>query len=304
MATTKKLKRIGRFVKRNYVGWLFISPLIIGIAVFTLYPILTSIYYSFMDYDGFMEPVFVGFDNYVSIFKGEEAFFWDSIFNTLAYTFISIPISMTLSYLLALLLTKNSVTNQIFRILYYIPVLIPSIVIGFIWKNILDTNYGIINSVLMRLNLSPIDFFCRDNLMPTFIGIRLMSIGGGMIIWIAAFKGIPQTLYEAASLDGANRLRRFFAITLPLSTPSIFYNLVTGIIGGFQVFATAYVLTDRLGGDGHALFFVVMKIYNTAFVDLRFGAAMAMNWILFVIIAILTVISFKCNKWVYYGEDA
>lgn len=294
-----------KFVKKNYEGFLFVLPLIVGIAMFTLQPVLSSLYYSFFDYDMVNDPKNFGLQNYISIFAGaESALFWKSVKNTLSYVLCSMPISMVLSYLLALALKKTTPSNQVFRVLYYIPVLIPSVVTGLVWMQILDLRTGIINVFLRDyLQVPTFDFMNRETLMGTFIGMHMFSIGGGMIIWISAFNAIPETLYEAAWIDGAGKFKCFLQITIPLSTPSIFYNLVTGIIGGFQVFGSAYVLTGGTGGDGDALLFVVMRIYNKAFMEIDFGMASAMSWILFAIIAVLTVISFRTKKWVYYGDE-
>lgn len=308
-SATKPKKGEGKvlnFIRKNYVGYLFVLPLIIGISVFTFYPIASSFVYSFFDMDLINPPTNFGFHNYVAIFAGKEApLFWKSVGNTLVYAVISIPVSMVLSYLLALMIEKNTAINKTFRVVYYIPTLMPAVIAGVIWGDILNTDYGVLNVILRDyLGQPTFDFLNRYNIMGSFIGSRLLTIGGGMVIWIAAFKAIPQDLYEAASIDGAGRLRKFFAVTVPLSTPSIFYNLVTGIIGAFQVFGSAYVMTGGTGGDDKALLFVVMHIYNVAFERVNFGVSSAMSWILFAIIGILTVISFKTKKWVHYGEDA
>lgn len=288
------------------MGYLFVSPLIIGILIFTFYPIASSFYYSFFDMDLINPPSNFGLHNYIEIFAGKEApLFWKSVSNTLVYAVVSIPISMVLSYLLALMIEKNTATNKVFRVIYYIPTLMPAVISGVIWGDILNTEYGVLN-VLLRdyLGQPTFDFLNREHIMASFISIRLLSVGGGMIIWIAAFKAIPQDLYEAAAIDGAGKVRKFFAVTVPLSTPSIFYNLVTGIIGAFQVFGSAYVMTGGTGGDGNGLLFVVIHIYNVAFERVNFGVSSAMSWILFAIIAILTFVAFKTKKWVHYGEDA
>lgn len=298
-------KKIVRGIKDNWVGYLYISPLILGLLIFTLYPLGSSLVYSFFDVDLISPMSNFGIHNYTSILTGlDSILFWQSLKNTAVYVVISIPVSMTLSYLLALSITKNSKRNYVLRVLYYLPVLIPSVVIGILWQDILNKNYGVINTILHTyLGLPQYDFMTRNTIMPTFIFIQLLSIGGGMIIWISQFKAIPQEMYEAASIDGANKIRSFFNITLPLSTPSIFYNLVMGIISGFQVFGSAYVLTGGTGGDGNGLYFLVMFIYNKAFEEINFGISSAASWILFLIIAILTFVSFATQKWVHYNEE-
>lgn len=298
-------KKIARAIKDNWVGYLYISPLIVGLLVFTLYPLGSSFVYSFFDVDLVSPMQNFGLQNYKAILTGPESvLFWQSLKNTAIYVAVSIPLSMSLSYLLALSITKNTKRNYVLRVLYYLPVLIPSVVIGILWQDILNKNYGVINTILHTyIGLPKFDFMTRDTIMPTFIFIQLLSIGGGMIIWISQFKAIPQEMYEAAAIDGANKVKSFFRITVPLSTPSVFYNLVMGIIGGFQVFGSAYVLTGGTGGDGNGLYFLVMFIYNKAFDEINFGISSAASWLLFLIIAVLTFISFANQKWVHYNEE-
>ena len=298
-------KKIAKAIKDNWVGYLYISPLIVGLLVFTLYPLGSSLVYSFFDVDLVSPMQNFGLQNYKAILTGPESvLFWQSLKNTAIYVAVSIPLSMSLSYLLALSITKNTKRNYVLRVLYYLPVLIPSVVIGILWQDILNKNYGVINTILHTyIGLPKFDFMTRDTIMPTFIFIQLLSIGGGMIIWISQFKAIPQEMYEAAAIDGANKVKSFFRITVPLSTPSVFYNLVMGIIGGFQVFGSAYVLTGGTGGDGNGLYFLVMFIYNKAFDEINFGISSAASWLLFLIIAVLTFISFANQKWVHYNEE-
>ena len=292
--------------KNGVIGYLYIAPMVIGVIVFTLYPIISSLFYSFATVDLIKSPVFCGFENFYSIFFGAESyFFWKTLKTTMIYVLIEVPLSMVLSYLLALALSKASPKTYVFRVLFYIPVLIPSVVSGMVWKDIVDPNCGILRVIFQdKLGwVGSIRLFERNIALYSFIAIRMFDIGGGMIIWIAAFNAISPTYYEAADIDGATKFRKFINITLPLSTSSIFYNLVVGIIGAFQVFGSPYVLVGNKGGDGNALYFIVMHIYNKAFDELNFGVASAMSWVLFFIIGVLTFINFKTKKWVYYSEE-
>lgn len=299
------MDKIKKWIRENYKGYLFISPLILGLAIFTFYPVVSSLVYSFHDMDLVRPMQNFGLQNFKALFDGSNAsqLFLKSLSNTAIYTVVQVPLSMILSYLLALLLSKASRGIYVFRILYYLPVLIPGVVVGLIWQDILNTQYGILNTVLRELFSTSFDFLTSEHILWTFIGIQMFSIGGGMIIWIAAFKSIPGEVYEAARIDGARTLHTFFYVTLPLSTPYIFYNLVMGLIGSLQVFGNAYVLTGGTGGDGNALLFYVMNIYNVAFSSLNFGLASALSWILFLIIGVLTLIVFRTSKWVYYGDE-
>ena len=301
MSRTEKIKKA---VRNNYKGWLFVSPLVLGLLIFTLYPTVCSLIYSLHDTDLVHPMQNFGFQNYIALFDGGNAsrLFIKSLGNTFLYAVIYIPLSLVLTYLLAWLLNKASRGTYSFRVIYYLPVLIPGVVVGLLWQDILNVQYGIFNAFLGLFDTS-FDFLTADHIMGTFIAIQFFNVGGGMIIWIASFKSIPQSMYEAARLDGANGFQCLTHITIPMSTPYIFYNLVMGIIGSLQVFANAYVLTGGTGGDGDALLFYVMNIYNTAFDELNFGLASALSWVLFVIIALLTLLVFKTSRWVYYGEE-
>ena len=298
-------EKFKKSIRNNYKGWLFVSPLVLGLLLFTLYPTVSSLIYSLHDTDLVHPMSNFGLQNYAALFDGSNAsrLFLKSLGNTLLYAVVYIPISLVLTYLLALLLNKASRAVYVFRVIYYLPVLIPGVVVGLLWQDILNVQYGIANIILRDLFDTSFDFLTSDHIMATFIAIQFFGVGGGMIIWIASFKSIPQSMYEASKLDGANRLQCLTNITLPMSTPYIFYNLVMGIIGSLQVFANAYVLTGGTGGDGDALLFYVMNIYETAFTQLNFGLASALSWVLFVIIALLTLVVFKTSKWVYYGEE-
>lgn len=309
MQADKKINSNGcrkNFLKDNWLGYLFISPMVIGVLVFTIYPILSSVFYSFFTVDLIKPPYDFGLKNYISIFSGTESYyFWLTLKNTALYVIIEVPMAMVLSYLLALMLVKNTKKIYLFRILFYIPVLIPSVVSGMVWKDIVDPNYGILRTVFVDALgwAETINVFDRAHALFSFIVTRMFTIGSGMIIWIAAFKAIPDMYYEAAEIDGASKFVQFYKITLPLSTSSIFYNLIVGIIGAFQIFGGPYVLVGPKGGDGNSLYFIVMHIYNKAFEELNFGVAAATSWVLFAIIGILTFINFKTKKWVYYSED-
>ncbi len=304
--TVCKKNRLLGAIKKNYLGYLFVSPLIAGILIFTFYPMVSSLYYSFFDYDLINPPENFGLQNYENIFVGGgKTLFWKAMGNTIFNGVITIPCSMTLGYFLALALKKNTRSNMLFRVLYYTPTLIPSVVLGIVYGNILNPQHGILNSMLGKaFGIDAINFFDREHIMASYIVIQLMSVGNGMVIWIAQFNSISETVYEAAYIDGAGKVKAFLAITLPLSSPAIFYNLVTGVIGSFQIFSGPYVLTSGEGGDDHALYFIVMHIYNKAFREMQFSVAAAMSWVLFAIVAVLTVITFKTKKWVHYGEDA
>ena len=196
-------EKIKKGIRNNYKGWLFVSPLVLGLLIFTLYPTVCSLIYSLHDTDLVHPMANFGFQNYAALFNGSNAsdLFWKSLGNTFLYSVIYIPLSMVLTYLLAWLLNKASKGTYVFRVIYYLPVLIPGVVVGLLWQDILNVEYGIFNILLRDLFGTSFDFLTSDHIMGTFIAIQFFNVGGGMIIWIASFKSIPQSMYEAARLD-------------------------------------------------------------------------------------------------------
>ena len=296
-------KKVIKFFKSNYLGWLFVSPLIIGIIIFNIGPMISSLVYSFFDYDLINPPKNFGLQNFIKVFTNSPNF-WIGMKNSAINAICQVPLAMICSYLLALTLKKTDAVNGAFRIIFYFPVLIPGVVSGLIYNNMLSGEFSYLNTILRFMGLGPISFLSGGTAMGSIQYIQLTSIGGGMVIWLAAFNGIPDALYEAATLDGASKFQRLLFITIPMTTPAIFYNLVMGMISNFQIFALPYNLVGPAGGNDKCLYFAVMDIYNMAFEQLQFSLASAMSWVLFAFICILTMLNFKLQKWVNYGEDA
>jgi multiple sugar transport system permease protein len=231
---------------------------------------------------------------------------WQAMKVTGVYTAISVPLSLVLSFSLALLLNRKIKGVGVFRVLIYLPVIIPVTAGGILWRNFTDADYGMANKFLTSLGAKPFPFFTEAKTsMPSLIFIGLWGLGGGMILWLSALKNVPETYYEAAKIDGANAFVRLFKITVPMCTPMIFYNLVMSVIGSLQTFGSVYTLTGGSPGKNNALLFYLMKVYNDAFniMGATMGYAAAMSWLLFLVIAALTFIVFKTSKWVFYGED-
>ncbi len=297
--------RVKKAVKNNYVGWLFIMPTVLGIAFFTLYPMVASLVYSFFDYNIVSPPHNFGFQNYIRAFTDGWPEFSQSLKVTVVYSLVNIPLSMVLSFALALLLSRDTKGMRFFRLLYYLPCIIPGVVSGLLWKDIMQPNGGIMNRLLEMIGFPASDFFMNKyTAMPTLIFTGMFGLGGGMVLWIASLKNIPPELYEAADLEGASYFVKLFKITIPMCSPVIFYNLITGVIGSLQTFGGVYVITGGGGGPDNSLLFYVMNIYNQAFSSrLAMGYASALSWILFLIIGLLTAIMFKTSKWVYYGGE-
>lgn len=294
-----KRQRTVKFLKKNYTGWLFNLPLSIGLLMFTAIPVITSLYYSFLEFDGF-HLEFIGFANYVKALTRDREI-GISVRNTIIYTIVSIPLNLVLSYLLAVLVNKQSKTMSLFRTLFYMPCVIPAVVSGLLWKDILDPNFGIVNNVLKAIGLPASQFFMSaKSAMPSVFLMGVWGIGGGMILWLSAFRNIPRQLYEAASLDGANTLHKLLNITIPLSTPMIFYNLIQMVIGSLQYNGAMTYAPNYGRGVDDSLYMYGLKIYWEAFNRFGLGYASALSWLLLIVVAILTGVMFKTSKWVYY----
>ena len=292
-------------IRGSVSGWLFVLPMTVGICVFTLVPIVQSFYYSFFNYDVVSVFDFVGFGNYIRVFTESEMS--KVVTNTLFFVAVNIPVVMCGSYLLALFLNVNVKGIKVFRVLYYLPCVMPAIVGGIVWSYLMRDNPetpGIFNQFLISLGLSSSAFFNAENLTAilSIVLMNLWSLGGGTIIWLAQFKNIPKQLYEAAEMDGAGAGRKFFSITLPMSTPMIFYNLITTFIVTLQFNGTLTFAPNGGRGNDKATYMFGLKIYHEAFRRYNMGYACALAWVLVVAVGLLTGLVFKTNKWVQYDS--
>lgn len=291
---------------RNLVGYLFISPWLIGFAAFTAGPFLRSIYLSFTRYNIVTEPKWVGLANYRMLLTQDELF-WKSAFVTIKYAAISVPLAIVFGIMLALLLNANVKGIAFFRTIFYLPSIVPTVATAVIFIWILNPKIGLINQLLGLIHIhgKPLQGPSWLNTTPwafySLVFMALWGVGGSMIIYLAGLKDIPTHLYEAATIDGANGFRKLRHITLPMMTPVIFFNLVMGIIGAFQVFTQAYVITPD-GGPEQSTYFYSLYLYNRAWKYLDMGYASAMAWILFLVIVVMTAVVFRTRtRWVHYG---
>lgn len=308
-AADKQMKTPGnkvvRWLKENYKGYLYVMPVILGILFFTLVPMALSFYYSFFDYNVLSPPKNFGFQNYIEIFDGRRLSrdFYKSLEVTGIYTLINLPLTMILSFFLAMFLNNEIKGIKVFRVLYYLPCVIPTVISGLLWQNFTDYQYGLGPKWLQAMGLDWGFFREEDSCMPTLIFLNLFGLGGGMILWLAQLKQISVEMYESAALEGAGWFTKTFRITIPMCTPMIFYNFIMGIIGSFQTFGNVFVLTGGSAGVNNSLLFYIMNVYNRAFKNNMMGYACALSWVLFLIIGILTLIVFKTSRWVFYAED-
>jgi len=293
--------RVSSPERRNLLlGLLFVSPWLLGFLLFTLYPLLSSIYYSFHRYDLMTPPVFLGLTNYVRILTSDEDF-RVVMYNTIYYVGLSAPMGVISAFLMASLLNTRIVGRSVFRAIFFFPSIVPAVVTAFVWQFLLNVQYGAINATLQGLALPTIPFLSRPEFAkPSLILIHMWAQGSAMVIFLAALQDVPRSLYEAATVDGANAWHKFWHVTIPMCSPVILFNLVMSFIGGFQTFTLPWLLTQ--GGPHRATEFYALHLYRNAFSYLRMGKACALAWILFVIIVLFTVILFKASgRLVYYG---
>lgn len=289
--------------KREWWGLLFISPWLIGFLVFTAGPMIASLILSFCKYN-IASVKYAGLSNYQRLLTNDPLF-WKALLNTATYTLWAVPLGLTGSLLLAVLLNQKIKARGLFRALFYIPTLVPAAAASYLWRYLLNAEYGLLNTSLAKIGIAGPDWLGSTKwAMPSMILMSLWGIGGGrMIIFLAGLQNISSSLYEAAAIDGASRLQQFRHVTIPMLTPMIFFNMILGIIGSFQVFTQAFLMTG--GGPDNSTLFSALYLFRVSFQQLHMGYASAMAWLLFIILAILTAIQFfYARKWVHYEEAA
>lgn len=289
-----------KFLKRN-VGFLFILPWLIGFLVFKLYPFAASLYYSFTDYQLFEGITKYTMENYVDIFTTPKIV--KALKVTFQYSFMTVPLKLVAALFIAYILNFKIKGVNFFRTAYYIPsILGGSVAIAVLWKAIFKDD-GLLNTLLGFFGVNGPSWLSDPSYALFVICLlRVWQFGSAMVIFLAALKGVPEELYEAASIEGAGKWKQFFSITVPLITPIIFYNLVTQICQAFQEFNGPYIITQ--GGPRNATTLISLLIYNSAFKNYEMGMASAMAWVLFIILMVFTVIAFLSQKyWVYYSDE-
>jgi multiple sugar transport system permease protein len=291
--------------RRNLVlGILFTLPWTLGFLLLTAYPLASSLYYSLTRYDLIRPPVFIGLENYISLFTSDPRF-WPVMFNTLYYVVFSVPLGIAFAFLVANLLNTRLVGRSVIRGIIYVPAIIPAVVTAMVWQFLLNIQYGAFNSFLQTFGLPSIPFLSNPDLVrPSIIGISIWAQGAAVVIFLAALQDVPRSLYEAALVDGANAWHRFWNVTIPMTTPVILFNLTVGFITAFQEFTIPWLVTGRTTGPLRNAEFFSVYLYQVAFRDLRMGKASALAWIMFIVIVIFTIILFRTSgRWVYYGGE-
>jgi multiple sugar transport system permease protein len=301
-----KKKKFSMERKEALQGYVFIAPWLIGFLGFAFGPMLFSLYSSFTNYNITSRMDFIGLSNYIRMFTLDKLF-WISLYNTLYYVVFMVPLTTAGAVLLAVLLNQGIPGMRFFRTIYYLPAVLSGVGVYLLWMQLLSPSTGLVNTALGWIGIEgPAWLFDPEWTKPALIMMKMWSLGGGMLLYLASLQGVPKQLYEAAEMDGASVFRRFRTITIPMITPIIFFDLVTSTIGGFQIFQEAYVMSESGdGGPRNSLVFYNLHMWNKAFEVFDMGYATAMAWVLFVIVMLLTLLNLTfAKRWVYYeGGD-
>ena len=297
------MTRMDRRNLRN--GLLFAAPYLVGFVAFTLYPLIASIYYSLCQYNVIKPPVFIGLENFRTLFV-EDPLFWKALYNTLYFTAFSVPLGLAFSIALAMLLNQKVRAMAVYRTVFFLPTIVPLVASAVLWLWVLNPESGLINGLIRQfLGVDGPGWIANERWSkPSLILMSLWGVGAAMVIFLAGLAEVPQSLYEVADIDGAGRWAKFRHVTLPMLTPTILFNLVMGLIGAFQYFTQVYVMTGGKGGPVDSTMLYALYLYRNSFYYLRMGYASAMAWLLFMVIlaATLAVLA-SSKKWVHYHGE-
>ncbi|MEV1120941.1 sugar ABC transporter permease [Actinosynnema sp. NPDC049800] len=286
------------------VAYLFLSPWIVGAALLTIGPMVASLYLSFTDYDLFTAPNWIGLDNYVTMFTGDERF-WHAAWVTTEYVLISVPLKLGLALAVALLLNRPRRGVGLYRSAFYAPSLLgASVSVALAWRALFSTD-GTVDGVLSSVGLDTGGWVDQPQYaLLTLVALAAWQFGAPMVIFLAGLKQVPKELYEAAAIDGAGPARRFLGVTLPMLSPVILFNLVLETIRAFQAFTGAFVVSGGRGGPSDSTLLYPLYLYQRGFTDFRMGYASAMAWVLLVVVAVLTALVFRsARRWVFYAGE-
>ncbi len=288
---------------RNTInGLLFASPWLLGLAAFWIYPTIASAYYSFTKFNGVQAPVWVGLANYIKLFT-DDSNFWDAVYNTFYFAAVSIPLAIILAFALALMLNAKIRGQVVYRTIYFLPTLVPEVALALVWVYMFTPVSGIINAPFQYFgHRGPCWLTCEAWSRQTLVLLARWSLGQQVILYLAGLQDVPQDLYDAADVDGANPLHKFRHVTVPIVTPVIFFHLVTSVIGALQFFAIPYIMTGGTGFPANSTLFYSIYMYKQGFQYFQMGLASAMAWLLFVVTLIVTLVIFRTSRlWVFYS---
>lgn len=296
------MKGKANYRKRDYQAFLYIMPWLIGFAVLQLYPFVSSFIFSFADYNIGAKPVFIGLENYKKLFTQDKEF-WNSLKVTILFALYTVPGKLIMALAVAMFLNRDIKGINLIRTLYYIPSLFGgSVAVALLWRLMFLDN-GVINAMLTALHLPNVQFIGDTRYaLKTICALEIWQFGSSMVMFLAALKQVPKSLYEAAQIDGAGKVRMFFSITLPQISPIIFFNLLNQMIQALQNFTSASVITE--GGPLKATYVLGLKLYKEGFSYFKMGYASAISWVVFTVIVAGTLIIFGSSKfWVHYGDE-
>jgi len=282
-------------------AYLFLLPWLLGFLLFQAGPMIASLAISMTRWEIVTTPEWVGLGQYVNLVRDDR--FYLALYNTAYYVVLGVPTHLAIALLAALLLNVRIGGTSLYRTLYYLPSITPVVANSILWAWIFNTEFGLLNAAIRSLGL-PAPFWLQDPAWTkvAFVIMSYWTIGAQMVILLAGLQGVPDHLYEAAAIDGAGTWQRFWNVTLPLITPSLFFNLIVAFIGAFQVFTHAYIITK--GGPENATLFYVLYLYRAAFEDFKMGYASALAWVLFLLVLLVTLFQFRvANRWVFYEGE-
>ena len=290
--------------RKLLTGLAFTSPWLIGLSVFLVYPLLAALYYSLCDYSVLLPPVFVGLDNYVELFQ--DKLFWKSLWNTTFFAVGSVGLGTFMALLLAILLNSKVKGLPFYRTVFFLPSLMPLVAGSILWFVMYAGQGGVINTLLAKIGITGPAWLQDPHWAKiALIFMAVWGAGNSMVIFLAGLQDVPVSLYEASIIDGASWLQRLVNVTIPMISPVIYFNVVMGIIGGFQAFAQSLIMTgtNGFGAPEQSTLFYVLQLYGVGFMDMRMGYASAMAWVLFLIILALTFAATRLSKrWVTYDR--
>jgi len=293
---------LGARERRNLrLGLFFVSPWLVGLFIFYLYPIASSLYYSFTDYNVLQPPTWIGLTNYQQI--AQDPVFWTALGNTIFMVVVGIPIYTVVDIAVAILLNAKVPGQPFFRAVVFLPTLIPVVVLSILWEWLLNPQTGLLNGILRGLSISGPGWYASPEwAKPSFVLMSLWGTGNAVVVYLAGLQDVDRSLYEAADVDGASWWRKIWNITLPSLSPVILFNVILGIIGTFQFFTQAFVITS--GGPMNASLFYALYLYQNAFSYLHMGYASGLAWILLVITLVVTIAVLRSSaRLVFYAAS-
>lgn len=301
-ATSRYFSNLTLGQRRTITGYIFITPFILGFVFWFLIPALVAAFLTFQKWNLISAPQYIGFANFERLFQ--DPILPQSLKATFLFTILSVPTGLVLSFCLAMLVNLKVRGIALFRVIYYLPSIVPLVASAVLWAWIFNTEFGLLNVIIRAFGGPKIAWLQDPSLaVPAFVIMSIWTVGGPMIIFLAGLQGIPDMYYEAAEIDGAGRFAKLRHITIPIMSPIIFFNLVIGFIGSFQVFVPAFLITD--GAPQNATLFLVLYIYRTAFQTRNMGYAAVLSWLLFIILMLLSAIVFRyIGRRVYYESTA